>query len=765
MAYNQRVKCLRFLPMLLLLASPAAAEVKSFEVFSFGKREIHAIQGGWYPVFVRFEYAGPEGEGEVEIVNSRQASSWISPIKLAKLTRRQVTIYCYQRNRPTADDRLTVRLKRGKTTLAEKKFELVPLDGKHHRVLLLGHPNLQNFADARRLPSQATVIHHPADSPLPDRSEGYDAFQQILTCRYPLDRLSTAQQQALREWISNGGELIFSANSADADKPLGAFASSLLPVRDRKLAQDDLQVAWRMLDETPAKKTAPFRITTGTLTGEALLWNAEGQPIVAHHSLGLGRVVFCGYDLSRPPMIYWSARERFLLHITNPPTAFEPTGELAEPIRKYLERTGKSGFLGWIAIYLGCYLLMLTAGSWFLVRKLERSPKVLLVLPSIVLVFALSAPVLARLLLNRGTHWQSLTIRYQRSDATLASEWTYFMAYAPGRVKTRIQFRQNDLVSHPPLDEDHLGFHSRSVQGTQTYLDQVTLYLTGKNYMLARRLRQAAPIRATLKIKTDSETVSGEVGGGLEKFTQAFCVLGQTAGTVSWNRSKPGSFSARLNSTPEKSLRLLLKTLDDWKVDHHTNPKHPWQLALPVSSQYCGYLVFLEKTEPLLRPLVNWSSHRHYRLWIVQIPLSLPQEKDGTTIPLGLVRSEVMRAVQRGDDEKKPRYSVYQQAFTLPPQTRSARSIDLRFDWQVHRDHEKAQVVFELYNPRTGDWDAQSTRRPSLISTGKIYLDSRGKVLTRLRLVEPNDQAKGKGEGPGFRISRPPELELVRTHR
>ena len=424
-----------------------------------------------------------------------------------------------------------------------------------------------------------------------------------------------------------------------------------------------------------------------------------------------------------------------------------------------LSQPGESSFLLWIAIYLMCYLSVLIGGGIVFSRKLQRSPKVLLVLPTIVLVFAIAAPIVSKLLLNLKTHWQSLTLRYQRADGTLATEWSYFMAYAPGAVTTQVRFQHNDLVSHPPLEDKERQFYEHSVQGEQTYLDNVMLYLTGRNYLLARRLRKATRFDVggggvlVQPRRYGAVKVTGKVGGGLDKHQNAVLVVGEKAGAITWLRRSGGlaEFSAVLDNTPQEELWQMLNRTWAFKPSDTDNP---WWLPLPPTPEIPAFIVFLEhNTAPPMEPLSGWRSRRHIKLWIVQVPVRLPTPKNGRiALPPATIGGKVIRVV-REESNGTSSYSLYQKAFILPAAARNARRIWLRFDHDVgvssiYRGPRK-QLVFQVYNPRAGAWTNVPNRKKI---DGLNYVDGRGQVIVRLQF----ESEPGKPGPPTRRLGSPP---------
>lgn len=374
------------------LASPATAqEVGRFEVSSLGEG-LTSVVGGWYPLFVTFDYRGPAGDGAIEVVNDTDGMRWRTPVELSARTSRRVEVYCLQRHEGSAQ--LTVRLLRGERVVTSRRVVVGGEQPSALRVLLLGPPELEAFCSAtsmgRYLGEPVVVLRHAPGRALPSRVEGYDGVSLIVCCRFDLQRASPLARLALLEWVRRGGELWWAIDAAD---PLARLAPELrreLPVTSRReLSLTSLAALTELLGGQVAPISGkPFRVAPGVLReGARARAVLDEGAVLADRPLGLGRIGYLGLDPTRPPLTRWDDRNRLLgemIRVHRPSAPERQLGRALDSVlRRNRERDSSWDLVSWTAAGIG-YLLLLVGFGRRLMIGVRAQTTSLWVLPALI---------------------------------------------------------------------------------------------------------------------------------------------------------------------------------------------------------------------------------------------------------------------------------------------------------------------------------------------------------------------------------------------
>ncbi len=217
----------------------------------------------------------------------------------------------------------------------------------------------------------------PAD--LPDRPVGYsgvDAF--LLRGDAPLDALSEAQADALKDWVAGGGYLVVICTGADPGPFASPFFQGLLPASVRTTGKGTLALTLKPL---PGVRTP----VSGLICGP----------------YGAGQVAMTTLDLAAkpPPPPFWAAAlpvPHTLLH-----AAAAHDQALAQSYYGY--NNTDSGLLSaavlrgpsldapgtWvIALFLLAYLIVLIPVNYLVLKRLDRRELAWATIPALVIVFA-----------------------------------------------------------------------------------------------------------------------------------------------------------------------------------------------------------------------------------------------------------------------------------------------------------------------------------------------------------------------------------------
>jgi hypothetical protein len=162
-------------------------------------------------------------------------------------------------------------------------------------------------------------------SSLPDRWYGYDGVDALVltssdTAFY--DQLTDTQQQALIEWVQQGGRAILSVGKHGEEAlRSGSFLSQLAPgrflrtapLRETATLESFIDAQVRLDLPLEGQPPSPLQMTQlGDIHGEVILSGGAGRPLLVRAPLGFGEVLFVAFDLDQPPIAQWPDRGRLI---------------------------------------------------------------------------------------------------------------------------------------------------------------------------------------------------------------------------------------------------------------------------------------------------------------------------------------------------------------------------------------------------------------------------------------------------------------------
>ncbi len=217
----------------------------------------------------------------------------------------------------SSDQTILLKTSEGERKLAEQNVRLLPVSPKDYLVATLNSdPNLLtglNSLKVGKLSSRvSTTIIGPAD--FPDRVEGWRSFNALVLSEVSTSSLSQDQITALRDWVSDGGQLILMGGNGWG-KVSNGFDKSFLPVDVYDYQKiDNLN---DVLSGEAAKYplNQPVTIAVGEVLQGAkplAITTIQGErrgptdiPLIAERRVGQGRVVSLAMDIASSLLSDW----------------------------------------------------------------------------------------------------------------------------------------------------------------------------------------------------------------------------------------------------------------------------------------------------------------------------------------------------------------------------------------------------------------------------------------------------------------------------
>lgn len=144
-------------------------------------------------------------------------------------------------------------------------------------------------------------VKHADPASLPERPEGYGAFDLVIISDLDTRSISEQQARALKEWVELGGDLLV-AFSGKTSEGMGALDDSILPAlpaAGEAVRADDLRLLEPLVPDSSAveRVRTPIRRVVPK-PGARVLGGTGDEPLIVRGRLGAGRVTYFAFQLA-----------------------------------------------------------------------------------------------------------------------------------------------------------------------------------------------------------------------------------------------------------------------------------------------------------------------------------------------------------------------------------------------------------------------------------------------------------------------------------
>jgi len=439
----------------------------------------------WMPVRITVANSGPDLNARVqvsyqEIVGS--ISTVGADISLPTTSEKEIFLYLPPQN---SYRNLEASLLAGNESLATVDLKSTCLSDNNLLVGLIAQdPSAYDILnDIETLSGRMSLAQLQPDS-MPDQPQGWDGLDLLVIAGQDMGTFSTAQHQALRSWLANGGKLLIAGGLNWQSTTAGL--EDILPVIPTTTLDVNSLAALQPYSNVPISTDTPAILAVGKLRADAeVLVDERGYPLIAQRLLGLGRIYYLAADPSLQPLADWDGMKdlyRVLFGFKEPKPvwlngrwdtyaanqALSTLSELGIPSIFYI--------CGWLAVYI----VIIGPANYLLLRRLKRSELAWLTIPVVVMVFTCSAYIFG--FFYRGT--EPVLNRISVVQAWDGSEHARVRGlvglYSPKRAKYTMEV--NDTFTFFPFDNSSLqkdGGWRTLQQGTSTLLPDVQVEIGG----------------------------------------------------------------------------------------------------------------------------------------------------------------------------------------------------------------------------------------------------------------------------------------------
>ena len=288
----------------------------------------------------------------------------------------------------------------------------LPLSASRLQAELTGRPDLVEVA----IQSQTSDYHK-----LPDRWYGYAAVDLLIittSAEDLLEQLSAQQQQAIRQWIYQGGRMLLFAGQRGPELSQDNEAlGSLIPGKiDRiitnwntsgieKFGNADERL---ILSRQPGSSLSLITPADGVVVLRDTQ-NAQAEhALIVHSARGLGSVTFVAFDPDQEPFASWGATpailNRLVINSHFAERGNEQVGkgskssnagfdDISGQLRSSLDRfdgVTPTRFM-WVAGLLGMFILVIGPVDYYILRRFKRLQWTWVTFPVAILIFSLIA--------------------------------------------------------------------------------------------------------------------------------------------------------------------------------------------------------------------------------------------------------------------------------------------------------------------------------------------------------------------------------------
>ncbi len=255
--------------------------------------------------------------------------------------------------------------------------------------------NAINSSSTRSSDDEVRVLAIHSSWQLPATWIGYQGVGTIVLSTVDaelVDSISQGQLLAIRQWIINGGRLIFCAGQNSAEmlgNPQGI--AQFLPgkydgPRNMELSSR-VEFYVKSAQQLIQRGDNPITVA-GIVEPDGIVeLQQDGNPLVIRKSFGFGQIVFSAINFDMSPVKDWPGQKNFLLKLLNRDENLDASGsaesrmgrvshpgfrDMSGQLLLPLEQFSKVGFVTftWVAVLIVLYILCIGPGDYFFLRKI-----------------------------------------------------------------------------------------------------------------------------------------------------------------------------------------------------------------------------------------------------------------------------------------------------------------------------------------------------------------------------------------------------------
>jgi hypothetical protein len=406
--------------------------------------------GSWAAVRVRLENAGPAIRGELRISNTSSESTYGIAIELATGARQEHLLY--GRTGPFGS-RFLISVVSGGAVIASFNSRVDANETGSLQVYVVADrpealvTSIRGAVTSADGPAPVVVAIGPED--LPPRVEAWASVDRLVWQDIDSSRLDPDQLDALRTWISSGGQLVILGGTTGTNT-LGAFPGDLLPYVPTRAIDAPTADLEALLGALPPEAT-PIPAIVGPFQRGTILARSGDDVIAGRTAYGQGSLALIGIDPTTTWIAGSAAADTFWARAlpTGPartdPAIDQPDDAMVSALSN-LPSVQLPRMDQLFLLILG-YIVVLGPLNYILLRRRDRGEWAWITMPVVILLFAAAAYVFGVTLKGANVIINELAIVRGSAGTDRGLAEVHVGVFSPGRNTFDVKVGGGALLS------------------------------------------------------------------------------------------------------------------------------------------------------------------------------------------------------------------------------------------------------------------------------------------------------------------------------
>lgn len=248
--------------------------------------------------------------------------------------------------------------------------------------------------ELRSLPSNSVLTMEMTEDSIADNKEGLEVISFLLVDQFSLTELREEQQQAILDWVKDGGVLVVGGQSNS--KQVFGLLSNSMPLELGEKASVSIQ---SMVGGKEDQSVANIPAFKSTLTdGAEELAVSNNTPIIAKSTIGNGVIIETAFALSENDLTKWNGYEAWFEQLIlsqnsqvllNQSYGMSLLNELYYSFAESNEYFESANFsIGMLILILTIYFILIVPGLYFVLKKKDKREYAWWIIPSFAIILS-----------------------------------------------------------------------------------------------------------------------------------------------------------------------------------------------------------------------------------------------------------------------------------------------------------------------------------------------------------------------------------------
>lgn len=436
---------------------------------------------------------------------------YVYPLDLPGQSRKQITLYAPLRGQPRVE--VEVIASDGSHLLATKANSMA-LEKQALLVgVVAGDASLLNgLAGLKTVDNERIAVAHLRPNDLPGNPLAWSSLDILVFNDVDTTLLTTAQREALSNWVQSGGRLVIGGGPNAAQtiaglKPLLPLTEVSLQTLPHPLAGLQRFAAVTGDDRGPYVAAIPINPDGRNLAQEGNL------PLIIGASYGLGQVYYLALDLGLAPLDRLAVEPQFFPRLIGP---LQSRSRFIDNFDHYRMRDSLALIPGQtlpspgkLTLYLVMYVLIIGPANYFVLRRLKRREWAWVTIPAIILVFSGYGYFSGFRLRGGQPLLHQITVVQADMAAPLSKVDTFIGVYSPARAAYTLDIGESVLAES--LGSFGVNSELTVTAGSSTRIENLRSDIGSMPTLVAHSYATAPPIVANLRYDKAGRRLSGTI--------------------------------------------------------------------------------------------------------------------------------------------------------------------------------------------------------------------------------------------------------------